>query len=139
MNILEMIASAARKNPTIAKLSKLPAEQHVDYLMRKDHVLNSSVQWNDDLDERGQMMKDLFDKLVVIDESDYVRQHLMIDESECVRKESDLRAEFYTTADNMWNRLVKYACYLGYCTRRDIKEELEALDKEFGIVINKED
>lgn len=138
-----MLAAAAAKSRKNSKVNEqicaLTPERRADYYMRTDHAHNEAVKFNTDLDERGQMMKNLFDALVAINESDYVRQHLMTDENECVRRESELRNEFYIEIDDMWNKLVNYAEYLGYCTNAGIKEERKVINQEFGIVDEKQD
>ena len=138
MNFLEMLAAAAAKSQKTSKVAEqiyaLTPEKRADYFMRLEHAHNESVNFNADLDERGQMMKALFDALVAINESAYSRQHLMTNDDECVRRESDLRRKFYSTIDDMWNKLVSYAAYLGYCTNAGIKEERKAINQEFGIV-----
>lgn len=142
MDFLEMLAAAAkndRRSKVREQVNELSKERRADYIMRIDHAHNEAVKWNADLDERGQMMKDLFDRLVVINESEYVRQHLTTNEDECVRKESQLRNDFHPEIDKMWNVLVKYASYLGYCTNDGIKEQRKAINAEFGIVDDEEE
>lgn len=136
MDFLEMLAAAKndRRSKVIEQVNKLSAERRADYYMRIDKAHNEAVKWNADLDERGQMMKDLVDRLVVINDSEYLRQHLTTNEDECVRKESQLRNDFYSEIDKMWNVLVKYASYLGYCTNDGINEQRKAINAEFGIV-----
>lgn len=143
MDLLEMLAAAAAKSQKRSKVMEqidaLTPEKRADYFMRIDHAHNEAVKFNADLDERGQMMKALFDALVTIAESDYARQNIMTDENECVRRESELRGNFFKEIDAMWNKLVNYAKYLGYCTNDGIKEERKAINQEFGIVDDEQD
>lgn len=143
MDLLEMLAAAAAKSQKRSKVMEqidaLTPEKRADYFMRIDHAHNEAVKFNADLDERGQMMKALFDALVTIAESDYARQNIMTDENECVRRESELRGNFFKEIDDMWNKLVDYAKYLGYCTNDGIKEERKAINQEFGIVDDEQD
>lgn len=138
MDFLEMLVAAGAKSQKRSKLvdqiTDLTPEKRADYFMRIDHAHNEAVKFNADLDERGQMMKALFDVLVSINESNYERQHLMTNEDECVRRESELRKNFFREIDDMWNKLVNYAKYLGYCTNDGIKEQRKVINAEFGIV-----
>lgn len=143
MDFLEMLAVAAAKSHGSSKVAEqikaLTPEKRADYFMRLDHAHNESVNFNVDLDERGQMMKALFGALVAINESSYARQHLATNEDERVRRESNLRREFYREIDVMWIALVSYAEYLGYCTNAGIKEERKTINQEFGIVYDEQD
>ncbi len=127
-------AKSQKRSNVVNQLAALTPEKRADYFMRIDHAHNEAVKFNADLDERGQMMKALFDALVDINESDFQRQHHMTNEDECVRCDSELRNKFFIEIQDMWNKLVKYAKYLGYCTNDSIKEERKAINQEFGIV-----
>lgn len=131
-NFIEMLARLANDLKK-DKLNNLSIAQRCEYSMRLEHAYNQAVHWHDNLDDRGQMMKNLFDSLVAISESDFHRAHRLIDEDECIKKESDLRNSFFSKIENMWNAVVNYAEYLGYCDNDGVKSQMEALDKEFGI------